>query len=138
MQRTIIRAYKVLTYKLQRDIIWVCETLMYKRSEKIAILITGFIEDLCKKLRKSEGLIINTDIRNTKSHPSYTIRPDMAVYTEKTIFPFHVEWDMIVVTVFLSILSQMEFHLVQNRKENYHPDYIPLNVKGNGNIVFSV
>ena len=31
---------------------------------------------------------------------------------------FHIEWDMIVVTVFLSILNQMEFYLVQNRKEN--------------------
>ena len=30
----------------------------------------------------------------------------------------------------------MEFHLVQNRKENCHHDHIPLNVKGN--IVFSV
>jgi len=45
---------------------------------------------------------------------------------------------MIVVTVFLSILNQMEFQLVQNRKENCHHDYIPLNVKGNGNTVFSV
>ena len=27
-------------------------------------------------------------------------------YTEKTMFPFHIEWDMIVVTVFLSILNQ--------------------------------
>ena len=26
---------------------------------------------------------------------------------------FHIEWDMIVVTVFLSILNQMEFHLVK-------------------------
>ena len=25
-----------------------------------------------------------------------------------------------------------------NRKENYHHDHIPFNVKGNGNIVFSV
>ena len=32
----------------------------------------------------------------------------------------------------------MEFHLVQNRKENYHQDHIPFNAKGNGNIVFSV
>ena len=29
-----------------------------------------------------------------------------------------IEWDMIVVTVFLSILNQMEFNLVQNWKEN--------------------
>ena len=45
---------------------------------------------------------------------------------------------MIVVTVFISILIQMEFHLVQNRKENCHHDHIPFNFKGNGNIVFSV
>ena len=35
-------------------------------------------------------------------------------------------------------LNQMEFHLVQNRKENCHHDHIPCNMKGNGNIVFSV
>ena len=45
---------------------------------------------------------------------------------------------MIMVTVLLSILNQMEFHLVQNRKENCHYDHIPFNVKGNGRIVFSV
>ena len=35
-------------------------------------------------------------------------------------------------------LNQMEFHLVQNRMENCHHDHIPFNLKGNGNIVFSV
>ena len=45
---------------------------------------------------------------------------------------------MIVVTVFHSISNQMDFHLVQNRKESCHHDHIPFNVKGNGNIVFSV
>ena len=44
---------------------------------------------------------------------------------------------MVVVTVFLSILNQIEFHLIQNRKENCHHDHIPFNVKENGNIVFS-
>ena len=39
-------------------------------------------------------------------------------------------------TVFLSILNQMEFHLVQNRKENRHHDHIPFTL--NENIVFSV
>ena len=39
---------------------------------------------------------------------------------------------------FLSISNQMEFHLVQNRMENCHHDHIPFNLKGNGNIVFSV
>ena len=51
---------------------------------------------------------------------------------------FHIEWDIIAVTVFLSILKQMEFHLVQNRKEYCHHGHIPFNVKGNGNIIFSV
>ena len=51
---------------------------------------------------------------------------------------FHIEWDMIMVTVFLSNFNQMEFHLVQNRKENCHHDHIPSNLKGNGNIVSSV
>ena len=45
---------------------------------------------------------------------------------------------MIVVTVFLSILNQMKFHLVQNRKENCHHDHIPFNVRGNRNTDFSV
>ena len=43
-----------------------------------------------------------------------------------------------MVTACLSILNQMEFHFVQNRKENGHHDQIPFNVKGNGNIVFSL
>ena len=41
-------------------------------------------------------------------------------------------------TVFLSILNQMEIHLVQNRKENCYHDHITFNVKGNENTVFSV
>ena len=45
---------------------------------------------------------------------------------------------MIVVTVFLSILNQIEFYLVQNQNENYHHDDIPFNLKGNGILVFSV
>ena len=44
----------------------------------------------------------------------------------------------IVVTVFLSILNQMEFHLTQNRKENCQHDHIPFNLEGNGIPVFSV
>ena len=47
-------------------------------------------------------------------------------------FPFTEKTD------FLSILYQMEVCLVQIRKENCHHDHIPFNVKGNGNIVFSV
>ena len=45
---------------------------------------------------------------------------------------------MIVVTVFLPILNQMEIHLVQNRKDNCHYDHIPFSVKGKENLVFSV
>ena len=33
--------------------------------------------------------------------------------TEKTSISFQIEWDMILVTVFISSLNQMEFHLVQ-------------------------
>ena len=38
-------------------------------------------------------------------------------------------------TVFLSILNQLEFYLVQNRKGYYHHDHILFNLKGTGNIV---
>ena len=51
---------------------------------------------------------------------------------------FQIEWDMIVVIVFFSILNQMEFHLVQNRKDNYYHDHIPFNVKENRILVYSV
>ena len=37
-----------------------------------------------------------------------------------------------------SFPSDFELNLVQNRKENCHHDHIPLNLEGNGNIVFSV
>ena len=55
-----------------------------------------------------------------------------------TSISFHIEWDMIVCTVFLSILNQIEFHLVHNQIENCHHDHIPFNVKRIGNIDFSV
>ena len=45
---------------------------------------------------------------------------------------------MIVVPVFFLILNRMEFLLVQSQKQNCSHDHIPLNLKGNGNIVFSV
>ena len=58
------------------------------------------------------------------------------VYTLKKLYFlfFQIEWDMIVVTVFLPILNQMEFHLVENRQENCHHDHIPFSLKGNGNL----
>ena len=60
-------------------------------------------------------------------------------FWENYIFlSFQIDWDIIMVTVFLSILNQMEFHLVENQKENCHHDHIPFNGKGNVNIVFSV
>ena len=51
---------------------------------------------------------------------------------------FQIEWDMVVVTVFFSIFNQMEFHVVQNRKKICPHNHIPFDLKGNGNIVFSV
>ena len=51
----------------------------------------------------------------------------------------HIEWDMIVVTVFLSIFWTKWISIcVQNRKENCHYDHIPFNFKGNRIRVFSV
>ena len=41
-------------------------------------------------------------------------RIHLRVHRENSI-SFHSEWDMIVVTVFFSILNQMEFYLVQNQ-----------------------
>ena len=67
---------------------------------------------------------------------TYVIHPSHWENYISSSFP--IEWDMIVVTVFLSILNQMEFHLVQNRKENCYHDHIPFDLKGNGHIVFSV
>ena len=45
-------------------------------------------------------------------------QPTAAAYTWENYISIciHIEWDMIVVTVFISILNQMEIHLVQNRK----------------------
>ena len=45
---------------------------------------------------------------------------------------------MIVVTVSLLILNQMDLHLIHNQKENCRNNLIPFNVKGSGNVVFSV
>ena len=48
-----------------------------------------------------------------------------------------IEWNMVVVTVFPSILfNQMEFNLVHNREENCHLVHILFNLKGNGNLLF--
>ena len=47
---------------------------------------------------------------------------------------FQIEWDMVVVTVFLSILNQMEFQLVQYQEENCHHDRIPVDLKGSRNL----
>ena len=50
---------------------------------------------------------------------------------------FQIESDTIVVTVSLSILNQIEFHLVQNQNENCYHDRISFNLKGYVSIVFS-
>ena len=48
-----------------------------------------------------------------------TVKWNEWLVTEKNYISisFQIEWDMIVVTVFLLILNQMEFHLVQNRRK---------------------
>ena len=49
---------------------------------------------------------------------------------------FHIEWDMIVVTVFFSILNQMEFHLVQKIEEKLSPRSYPIQRERNGKYSF--
>ena len=71
-------------------------------------------------------------MRRTLGH---TVR--LKLYIEKTMFPFLFTLNGTFL-LFISILNQMEFHLVQNRKEKCHYDHIQFNVKGNGDIVFSV
>ena len=52
---------------------------------------------------------------------------------------FQIEWDMIVVTVFLSILNTNGIPFgSENRTENCHHDHIPFNLRGNGNSSLSV
>ena len=55
--------------------------------------------------------------------PSFIYRDHIFIYRESCLY---------------KLGDQMEIHLVQNRKENCDHDHITFNVKGNGNIVFSV
>ena len=48
---------------------------------------------------------------------------------QKKNHSFQIEWNVIVVIVFLSILNQMELFLVQNREENCHDNHIPFERK---------
>ena len=89
----------------------------------------GAVNFLKRLLRFRIFLIIGKEA----SPPTYPLH-----WENYTFISFHIEWDMIMVTVFLSILNQMEFHLVQYQKENCHYNHIPLYVKGNESIVFSV
>ena len=43
---------------------------------------------------------------------------------------FHIEWDMIVVTVFISILNQMEIHFVQKIEKKMAPRSYPIQCEG--------
>ena len=49
---------------------------------------------------------------------------------------FQIEWDMIVVTVFLSILNQMDFHLVQKSKGKLSPRSYPIQCERKWNTSF--
>ena len=101
----------------------------HKSPETPAVSLRGF-RDTRTKPAKQRGILWSKRARRTKWH---------RIHWENYISnSYHIEWDMIVVTVFLSILSQMEVYLVQNWKENCHHDHIPFNVNRIGNIVFSV
>ena len=99
----------------------------------------GLLLSACfsRKYIRQWGLCNDLPSWNTYLYSHHSL--DIHLLWENYIFfSFQIEWDMIVVTVFLSILSQMEFHLVQKRKENCHHDHIPFNMKGIGSIVLSV
>ena len=67
----------------------------------------------------------NSELNGTLRKLVFHFLPNLMGYDRGDSFPF-------------DFLNQMDFNLVQNRKENCHHDHIPFNVKGNGNIVFSV
>ena len=72
-------------------------------------------------------------------YTSWKLVNNFAIHWENYVsISFHIEWDMIVLTVFLLILNQMKINLDQNRKENCHHDQIPFNLKGNNNLDFSM
>ena len=93
--------------------------------------IWEFSENICQQ---AAFLVLHIAVRQFSSArvDARVFRVDAGVDTlhrEKYIsISFHSEGDMIVVTVFLSILNQMEFYLVQNQKENCPHDHIPFNV----------
>ena len=62
------------------------------------------------------------------------MRMDKSALRKIDIYFLLIEWNMIVVTVLLSILKQIEFHWVQNQKEDCYHNHIPLNLQGNGNL----
>ena len=104
------------------------ETLQHHLAVSLRIFKGPFIDPLwCQKAWAARAVVYAADIVENPLH-----------WENYTSISFHIEWDMIVVTVFLWMLNQMEFHLVQNRKENCDNDHIPFNLKGIGNIVFSV
>ena len=52
-------------------------------------------------------------------------------------FRFWTKWNFIWLKIESKIVSALSYP-IQNRKENCHHDHIPFNLKGIGNIVFSV
>ena len=98
-------------------------------------MYTVYTRMFCRKKKKLTSILAPP----TRASQPISASNSVCTHGEKSVsISFHIEWDMIVVTVFISIENQMEFHLVQNRKENCHHDHIPFNLKGNVNIVFSV
>ena len=97
----------------------------------------GFRKKIIQNVDAFKQKIRGNFIRNIYPVPTFPEYQSLWVHWENYIsISFHIEWDMIVVTVFHSILNQMEFHSVQNRKENCHHGHIPFNLKGI--IVFSL
>ena len=91
-----------------------------------------------EKVGKNNEILYSDNIRWTRTWTKgFMLLSNLPHWEDYISLSFQIEWDMIVVTVFLSILNQIDFPLAKNRKENCHHDHIPFNVKGKGNIVFS-
>ena len=53
-------------------------------------------------------------MKRVKLYKNKQVKQETAVHWENYIsISFQIEWGMVVVTVFLSILNQIEFHLVK-------------------------
>ena len=73
---------------------------------------------------------LNLIINNTIRWRGLSLFVKFNMHWEKSIFEhFQINRNMIVVTVFLLIINQKEFHLAYDQKDHKPKDHIPFNLK---------